>query len=93
VPMVVAVAVSGVCVVRMSGVMGLAVKIVSHVCLPVVNLMSPSRSLPPARATGYCGTSIPYPLPYLEIGLNPGDRCRRSVAALHGAPGQRTAAV
>jgi hypothetical protein len=38
---VVAAAVSGVCVVRMSGVMGLAVKIVRHVCLPVVNLMSP----------------------------------------------------
>ena len=40
-PIVVAVAVSGVRVVRMAGVLGLAVKIVRHLYLPVVNLMSP----------------------------------------------------
>jgi hypothetical protein len=64
VPMVVSVAVSGVCVVRMSGVMGLAVKIVRHVCLPVVNLMSPQALPLPARETG-CLMPVyhtPYPI-------------------------------
>jgi hypothetical protein len=56
-------------VLRMPGMMALAVKIVRHVCLPVVNLMSlPGASLPGARSVRPVAYqhNIPYPLPYLE---------------------------